>query len=196
MSSPTSERAKRADAQRNIAAILDAARECLVEDPDANVGEIAKRAGVGRVTLYGHFTSRAELVDAVFARTLEDSDQALEALDLSGDPRAALERLIASSWHIVDQFRSLLTAAQRSMPPERIRATHERPLRRISSLIARGRDEGAFRTDLSVDWMVALFHGVVHTAANEVNAGRLTDDDAPRVISATLQAAFTPTSHM
>jgi hypothetical protein len=44
--------------------------------------------------------------------------------------------------------------------------------------------------------MVALFHGVVHTAANEVNAGRLTDDDAPRVISATLHAAFAPTSHM
>lgn len=196
MSSPTAERARRADAQRNIAAILEAARECLVEDPDANVGEIAKRAGVGRVTLYGHFSSRAELVDAVYARTLEDSDHALEAVDLSGDPRAALDRLIASSWHIVDQFRSLLIAAQRSMPPERIRATHERPLRRISSLIARGRDEGSFRSDLPVEWMVALFHSVVHTAANEVNAGRLTDDDAPRMISTTLQAAFAPTGDM
>ncbi|HEU4544397.1 MAG TPA: TetR/AcrR family transcriptional regulator [Jiangellaceae bacterium] len=196
MSSPTAERARRADAQRNIAAILEAARECLVEDPDANVSEIAKRAGVGRVTLYGHFSSRAELVDAVYARTLEDSDHALEAVDLSGDPRAALDRLIASSWHIVDQFRSLLIAAQRSMPPERIRATHERPLRRISSLIARGRDEGSFRSDLPVEWMVALFHSVVHTAANEVNAGRLTDDDAPRMISTTLQAAFAPTGDM
>ena len=196
MSSPTAERAKRADAQRNIAAILEAARDCLIKDPDANVGEIAKRAGVGRVTLYGHFSSRAELVDAVFARTLDDSDRALEAVDLSGDPRAALDRLIASSWHIVDQFRSLLIVAQRSMPQERIRATHERPLRRISRLIARGCDEGSFRTDLPVDWMVALFHGVVHTAANEVNAGRLTDDDAPRMISATLQAAFAPTSQM
>lgn len=196
MSSSTAERARRADAQRNIAAILEAARECLVEDPDANVSEIAKRAGVGRVTLYGHFSSRAELVDAVYARTLEDSDHALEAVDLSGDPRAALDRLIASSWHIVDQFRSLLIAAQRSMPPERIRATHERPLRRISSLIARGRDEGSFRSDLPVEWMVALFHSVVHTAANEVNAGRLTDDDAPRMISTTLQAAFAPTGDM
>jgi AcrR family transcriptional regulator len=196
MSSPAAERAKRADAQRNIAAILEAARDCLIEDPDANVGEIAKRAGVGRVTLYGHFSSRAELVDAVFARTLEDSDHALEAVDLSGDPRAALDRLIASSWHIVDQFRSLLIAAQRSMPHERIRATHEGPLRRISGLIARGRDEGSFRSDLPVEWMVALFHSVVHAAANEVNAGRLTDDDAPRMISTTLQAAFTPTGHM
>lgn len=195
MSSPTAERAKRADAQRNIAAILAAARDCLIEDPDANVGEIAKRAGVGRVTLYGHFSSRAELVDAVFAQTLEESDHALEAVDLSGDPRAALDRLIASSWHIVDQFRSLLTAAQRSIPHERIRATHERPLRRISSLIARGRDEGSFRTDLPAEWMVALFHSVIHTAANEVNAGRLTDDDAPGVISATLQAAFAPANH-
>ena len=195
MSSPTSERAKRADAQRNIAAILAAARDCLIEDPDANVGEIAKRAGVGRVTLYGHFSSRAELVDAVFAQTLEESDHALDAVDLSGDPRAALDRLIASSWHIVDHFRSLLTAAQRSIPHERILATHERPLLRISSLIARGRDEGSFRTDLPVEWMVALFHSVIHAAATEVNAGRLTDDDTPGVISATLQAAFAPVNH-
>jgi TetR/AcrR family transcriptional repressor of mexCD-oprJ operon len=185
-------RSRRADAQRNIAAILAAARDCLIEDPDANVGEIAKRAGVGRVTLYGHFSTRAELVDAVFAHTLEESDHALGAVDLGGEPRAALDRLIMSSWQIVDQYRSLLLVAQRSMPPERIRETHEAPLRRIAQLIERGRDEGSFRTDLPAEWMVTLFHTVVHAAANEVSAGRMADRDAPQLISTTLQAAFSP----
>ena len=57
---------KRADAQRNIAAILAAAGDCLGRDPGASTSEIAKAAGVGRVTLYGHFPSRAELVASLF----------------------------------------------------------------------------------------------------------------------------------
>ncbi|MCW3841028.1 TetR/AcrR family transcriptional regulator [Micromonospora yasonensis] len=185
-------RGKRADAQRNIAAILDAALECLVRNPDANIAEIARRAGVGRVTLYGHFSSREDLIDQLFARTLDRADRALEAVDLTGDPRAALSRLVASSWQIVDQFRHLLDAAQRSLPPARIRAAHEGPMRRIAGLIERGRAEGVFRTDLPATWMVALVHTVVHAAADEIAEGRLAEPDAARVIDATLQAAYAP----
>ena len=58
-------RERRADARRNIAAILDAALLCLARDPDASIADIAQAAGVGRVTLYGHFKSRADLIDAV-----------------------------------------------------------------------------------------------------------------------------------
>ena len=51
-------RPKRSDALRNIEAILEAATTCLARDPDASVNSIAQAAGVGRVTLYGHFESR------------------------------------------------------------------------------------------------------------------------------------------
>jgi hypothetical protein len=85
-------------------------------DPDASVGDIAKAAGVGRVTFYGHFPTRADLVDAVFARTVAEADEAFKGVDLTGDPRAALARLVASSWQIVNRHRALLRAAQ---PPGR-----------------------------------------------------------------------------
>src|SRR6266851_8366281 len=87
-------REQRADARRNIAAILDAAVLSLARDPDASVGDIAQAAGVGRVTLYGHFRSRADLIDAVLARTLEHADALLDAADLAGDPRVALGQLV------------------------------------------------------------------------------------------------------
>ena len=63
-------RAQRADARRNIAAILDAATECLAHDPEMSIADIAAAAGVGRITLYGHFRTRADLVDAVLVRTV------------------------------------------------------------------------------------------------------------------------------
>jgi len=70
----TARRTQRADARRNVAAILDAATDCLARDPDTSIARIAAAAGVGRITLYGHFSTRAELVDAVLALTIEHAD--------------------------------------------------------------------------------------------------------------------------
>jgi AcrR family transcriptional regulator len=142
------------------------------------------------VTLYGHFASRTELVDAMFADTLERADRSLDAVDLAGDPRQALIRLIDSSWRIIDELRSLLVAAQRALPPERVRDLHDGPMRRIRRLIDRGQAEGAFRADLPTGWLVAVFYGVLHTAADELTAGRLHGPDAADAVTATLLAAF------
>jgi TetR/AcrR family transcriptional regulator, mexCD-oprJ operon repressor len=113
-------RAPRADAQRNRAAILDAAAQCLRTDAAASMQDVARAAGVGRVTLYTHFPSRAELLDAVFDAVVTEAEQTLAAVDLDGDEPAALDRLIRASWQIVDRFRLLLHAAQRELPAERV----------------------------------------------------------------------------
>lgn len=181
---------KRADARRNISAILDAGLECLTRDPDANIGDIAKHAGLGRVTLYGHFASRAELVDAVFTRAVAEADEALDAVDLSGEPRAALVELVDRTWQIVDRFRAVLLAAQRALPAERIHDAHAGPMRRIQGLIERGRAAGDFRSDLPVQWLVTVFYSVVHAAADEINAGRLDREEGADVITRTLLAAY------
>jgi len=57
----------RADAQRNIDALLAAAKEeFATQGVDVNVRAIAARAGVGTATLYRHFPLRSDLVTAVF----------------------------------------------------------------------------------------------------------------------------------
>jgi TetR/AcrR family transcriptional regulator, mexCD-oprJ operon repressor len=185
-------RERRADARRNIAAILDATLDCLSRDPQASIAEIAAAAGVGRVTLYGHFASRAALIDAALGHALRQADQILDAVDLSGDPRDALARLVASSWQILDRFRGALAAAERELPPGRIRASHDEPMSRVQALVSRGQQEAVFRTDLPVDWLVALFYTVMHGAAAEIGASRLRSADTSRVITATLLAAYTP----
>jgi TetR/AcrR family transcriptional regulator, mexCD-oprJ operon repressor len=186
------ERDRRADARRNIASILDAAQDCLGRDPTASIADIARAAGVGRVTLYGHFSTRAELVDAVFQRTLSEAGAVLDAVDLAGDPRQALTRLVASSWRILDQHSVLLLAAERELSSERIRARHDGPMSRVQALVSRGQQDGAFRSDLPAQWLTAVFSSALHGAAAEIRAGRLPAADAARVISATLLAAYTP----
>jgi TetR/AcrR family transcriptional repressor of mexCD-oprJ operon len=186
------ERDRRADARRNIASILDAAQDCLGRDPTASIADIAHAAGVGRVTLYGHFASRAELVDAVFRRALSQADAILDAVDLGGDPRQALTRLVASSWRILDRHSVLLLAAERELPSEDVRAHHDGPMRRVQALISRGQRDGVFRADLPAQWLTAVFYSTMHGAVAEITAGRVRAADAARVISATLLAAYTP----
>jgi AcrR family transcriptional regulator len=188
----TARRAQRADARRNIAAILDAATDCLARDPEMSIAGIAAAAGVGRITLYGHFSTRAELVDAVLTRTIEHSNAILDATDIDGDPADAVARLVAASWQIVHRFSNILLAAHRELPADRIRDVHDPILRRVESLIERGQQAGTFRRDLPRQWMITTTFSLMHAAAEDAAAGRINADDAAGLITATLLSAFTP----
>lgn len=177
---------RRADARRNIETILAAAGRCLARNPDASMGEIAAEAGLGRVTVYGHFKSRADLVELVVRNALEATNAALREVDVGGEPAAALGRLVATTWDVTARSGSLLVAGEKALPPKLMRSLHGELEDRVRAFIADGQDAGAFRADLPTDWLVAMFHAVVHAAANEVDVGRLDGEDAPRVISATL----------
>jgi TetR/AcrR family transcriptional regulator, mexCD-oprJ operon repressor len=157
-----------------------------------SIAGIAAAAGVGRITLYGHFKTRADLVDAVLARTIEHADAVLDATDTGGDPADALARLVTASRQIVHQFRNILLAAQRELPAERIRSVHDPILRRMQALIGRGQRAGTFRTDLPKQWLITTAFSLMHAAAQDTAAGRINPGDAAGLITATLLAAFTP----
>ncbi|WP_030525920.1 TetR/AcrR family transcriptional regulator [Nocardia rhamnosiphila] len=67
-----SSRPLRADARRNRAALLAAAREALLADGDAYVEDIARRAGVSIGTLYRHFETREALVAEVYRQEVAE----------------------------------------------------------------------------------------------------------------------------
>jgi TetR/AcrR family transcriptional regulator, mexCD-oprJ operon repressor len=181
---------KRADARRNIAAILDAARECLARDPDSSINDIAKAAGVGRVTLYGHFESRAELVSQVVAQAIAESEESLSAVDLTGDPREALGRLLEASWEVTQRFGSLVVAAEGAIPADELREAHAAPARRVRKLIRRGRSAGTFRRDMPLEWQVTIMQSIVHGASLAVHRGEITASQASRLVRETGLAAL------
>lgn len=87
---------RRADAERNRAALLDAAAAVFVASGvDAPVRDVAAAAGVGLGTIYRHFPTRADLVVAVYRHQVEACAEAADALLAEEDsPRAALTRWI------------------------------------------------------------------------------------------------------
>jgi TetR/AcrR family transcriptional regulator, mexCD-oprJ operon repressor len=184
--------ARRADARRNVEKILEAAVACLSRNPDASVSEIAQAAGVGRVTLYGHFGSREALIEAALTQVLDEGDQVLAGVDLTGDPREALGVLIESGWLLMAQAGAVLDAARETLPPGRIQELHVKPARRVEDLIRRGQSEGVFRADLPASWLTSALHHLMKGAAVDVSSGRLDRADAPHFISETVLAAYAP----
>lgn len=180
--------AKRADARRNIEAILDAATRLLATDPDASVQAIAKAAGVGRVTLYGHFDSRTDLVAQVATRAIDETELALREVDIDGEPRAALARLLEASWHLTRRFGGIVIAAGQALPAEQIKLAHESPAQRVRALLERGRQDGVFRADMPVEWQIITIQAVLHAASGAVHREELAVADAPRLVVETALA--------
>ncbi|MFC9558310.1 TetR/AcrR family transcriptional regulator [Agromyces sp. NPDC056965] len=181
---------KRADARRNIEAIVEAATALLAVNPDASVQDIAKAAGVGRVTLYGHFDSRAALVTEVAARAIAQTEESLRDVDIDGDARDAMARLLEATWHLTHRFGGIVIAAGQVLPPDEMRRAHEAPAMRVRALLERGRQEGRFRADMPVEWQITAIQAVLHAASSAVHRGEISADQAPRLVSDTVLAAL------
>jgi len=86
-------------AEETRARIVAAVRELLVEGTyhESTVEEVADRAGVSRATLYQHFASRLDLVDAICdTLSLHPSLLAIRAAIGADDPEQALSGTIAN----------------------------------------------------------------------------------------------------
>ena len=182
---------RRADAERNVEAILEAATDLLGDRPAVSMAEVARAAGVVRATLYAHFPSRRELVEAVIDRAVAESTARMDEARVDEGPAPqALERMIAASWSVLDRYRSLADAAVEVIGTEDLNARHWPLMDRVQKLLERGQAEGAFRDDLPADWLVATVFGLIHTARDEANAGRLDPENASAVLQATIGAAL------
>ena len=71
----------RADAQRNLARVIETAREVFGKvGVDAPMKDIADAAGVGVGTIYRHFPQRSDLITAVFKHEVDACADAARAL--------------------------------------------------------------------------------------------------------------------
>ncbi|WP_328703029.1 TetR/AcrR family transcriptional regulator [Arenibaculum pallidiluteum] len=84
-------RPARADARRNVDALLRAAMDVFAElGVDAPMRTIAARAGVGVGTLYRHFPQRSDLIKAIIRREVDGCVEAAATLVATREPGEAL----------------------------------------------------------------------------------------------------------
>ena len=185
---------RRADAERNIGAITNAAVDALAVDPDASMAAIARRAGVVRATIYMHFPTREALLDAVMEEATGRVAEAIRNAEPDrGEPREALERIILATWKQLSEFHSILQININRLSAQELRRRHLPVTTQFIPLLERGQAEGVFRSDVSATWLIAVVRAIVHVASTELQAGRLSDDEVEQTMLTTALAAVSPT---
>lgn len=107
----------RADAQRNLDALLRAAMAVFATSGvDAPVREIAEKAGVGIGTVYRHFPQRSDLIIAVFRQEVDACADAAPALAAAHDPGEALSRWMRRYLDFIAAKRGLAAALHSGDP--------------------------------------------------------------------------------
>ncbi|WP_433829760.1 TetR/AcrR family transcriptional regulator [Actinoplanes sp. CA-015351] len=174
---------RRRDAQRNRAAILEAASEVLTRSEGvALMPEIARRAGVGQATLYRHFADRHALLAGVISHQLER----LETHAAHTDFRTLLRETL----HSLVSLRGLVSLARRLDPAAQERYLH-RVIAAFTGPLRRARDCGHVRPDLEPGDLALLFamvQGVAETTA-DVSIARAAAD---RSVDLLLEGVFRP----
>jgi AcrR family transcriptional regulator len=150
-------RRPRADARRNMDALLEAAKVVFAESGvDAPAKLIADRAGVGVGTVYRHFPQRSDLVVAVFQRAVDICADAGPLLAAEHDPLTALGRWIETFTGFVATKRGLAAALHSGDPA--FNALPDYFLGRLGptlqTLLDTAADAGTIRDDISAKDML------------------------------------------
>ena len=189
-------RKRRADAERSITAITNAALEALASDPDASMAAIARRAGVVRATIYMHFPTREALLDAVMENSVAMVAEATRRAEPDhGEPNEALERVLLATWKQLSELQNVLQINMRRLTAQELRRRHLPVTSQFIPLLERGQAAGVFRADVSATWLIAVVRAIVHAASTELQVGRLTEAEVEPTMLTTALAAVSSSRH-
>jgi AcrR family transcriptional regulator len=185
---PQKPRLQRADARRNHDRVLEAARAQFTEHGlDASIEAIARTAGVGVGTIYRHFPTKEDLLQAL-------ADVRFESLAEAG--KAALE--VEDPWQGFVEF---MTYSARTMAGDRAlsEAMDQLPglcsssARRVDMLevtravVDRAKEAGVVRDDLVAEDIPALICGLGRAVRSEVERPTLSWERFLEIILAGLR---------
>jgi TetR/AcrR family transcriptional regulator, mexCD-oprJ operon repressor len=178
----------RADAERNVRAIIDAAIVLLAAEPDASMERVAAAAGVGRATVYRHFASREHLVRAILEQALQDArDAAVGSRPDEGTAVEALGRAVEAMFRVADRYRLV-----RSVSPHdaELRKRAEEVGAPLVTIIQRGQREGVFRKDLSARWGAGAIGALLQALVIQLIDGEVRERDATKLVLTTFVEGF------
>jgi len=182
---------RRAIAERNDAAIADAALRLLERRRALSMAAIAAEAGVSRQTLYAHHKTIGDVLAGVVDRAGAPALEGFEAAEAEhGDPAAALERMVAASWGRLTGLGALKQASEEHLPAERVHRAHAPLMERVLALVERGQASGAFRGDLDPGWLVTVYFALVHAADDHARASGTDRDRALAELTTSVRAVF------
>lgn len=164
----------RADAQRNLARVLDAAAQIFADRGlDAGVADIARVAGVGTATVFRRFPHKEDLIVAVFERRVEDlRREASAAAAEEADGAAALRRFMETAIQMQLRDRGFQEAMRMHYVVDpRIRERFAEINVEIERMLEAAQEAGSIRADVRVIDIPVLHYATSLAATMTLGAG-------------------------
>ncbi|WP_221584925.1 TetR/AcrR family transcriptional regulator [Microbacterium sp. G2-8] len=175
---------RRRDAVANRQALLDAAGRVLRHTPQASIDAIAAEAGLTRRAVYGHFSSRDDLMRELLARGAAQIASAVADVR-HDDPSVHVVLLGSAVWRAIAHVK-LVAQTLVTGPLEREVGAALAPIRRsLRDAVSRGCAEGDFRQDAAADVIARLIEDSALAVLDVAVAREIPDDEAQRLVSAT-----------
>ena len=164
--------------------LLDAAVRVFARSGyhDCRVGDITTEAGVAHGLLYHYFTSKEEVLEAVFRDAWSDVLEAFRGVESTDEtPRDRLRHaaaILLGSWRRdPDLVRVLVREIGRSPQVQRQVGELAQAFAAIERIVVQGQREAAFRSDLDARLLAWIFYGAIEEILTGWVLGQLPDGD-------------------
>jgi TetR/AcrR family fatty acid metabolism transcriptional regulator len=164
--------------------ILDAAVRVFARKGyhTSRVGDIAEEAGVAHGLLYHYFRSKEELLETIFRETWRDVLDAVRSVQESDetarDRLAGVAKILLRAWRRdPDLVRVLVREVTRGSHLQRRIVEIDQAFAGLEAIIARGQEEGEFRTDVDPRMVSYVFYGALEEILTGWVLGQLEDGD-------------------
>lgn len=158
-------RALRADAERSVRAILEAAERVLADDAGASMEQIAEAAGLTRITVHRRFANRQALLEALAVSAKQQLIDAIEEARPDAAPAlVALHRVTANVLRVKSAWRFTLShATSHSDAAAALRTDIDA---HTVKLLARAQREGLLAPATDLDWTKQVYYALLSEALN------------------------------
>ena len=148
----------RADARANRLRLIEAAHEVFRDcGLDAEMKEIADRAGVGVGTLYRNFPTKEDLVEAMAGEMIQQMRENLDQALCLDDPIEAIRALLRGALSMLERYGDMMSVFHSKLRQDRVNEFKHwgEILEKMTALVRKGMTAGVFRADLDAE-LVAM----------------------------------------
>jgi len=174
----------RADAERSVRAILEAAERVLSADPAASMEQIAEEAGVARTTVHRRFATRDVLIETLAASAVRQIEEAIAAArPRTAPPLVAMHQATANILGVKLAWRFAVTQIWPGSPAARIQ---ERVTVAGDEIFQRLQQAGHIRADADLRWARRAHRGLLDAAISPEETETDPDLLAARIVDTLL----------
>ncbi|WP_151770317.1 TetR/AcrR family transcriptional regulator [Streptomyces abyssomicinicus] len=184
----TATRTLRADAERSVRVILEAAERVLAEDPGASMEQIAAAAGVARTTIHRRFANRQALIETLASSAARQLAQAVEdGRPDTAPPLVAMHRITANVLEVKSAWAFALELP--ADPDSEAARLHQGIARRCIAVLERARADKLIDEAADLDWVRRVYYALLRESLQDNAAAADPDTLAARIIDTLLHGA-------